>query len=146
MSKPVKDLVDKRWATEAREILTGNSPDTTTLFEKLLTLTRFEQSLIKTTAARVRYDTALDALMAAVKFGWAHGINESQARYTRPRPRQPSRRVGALIPLAVEAGRAIGEAQAKRIARAHGIPKPGTFSLKHTHAPQPGAADGPQIR
>lgn len=134
MRKPVKDLVNKEWAAKARVILTGNSPDTSTLFTKLSTITLEEQQKLKSDAARDRFTQALHKLRDGLNFGWAHGFNASQARFTRPENKPPNRRVGALLPLAIAAGEAIGKAQAAKVNRAHGIPAPGTFPLKHTHA------------
>lgn len=140
MSKPVKDLVSKAWASSAKEILTGNSPDICTLYTRLSTMSLEHEQNLKSIAARDRLKLALDILNYGIKFGWAHGFNASQSRFTRPAKKQPNRRVGALLPLAVAAGEAIGKAQAAKVNRAHGIPTPGTFPPKHTHAtsaPQP---------
>lgn len=137
MRKPVKDIVTKEWAASAKIILTGNSQDITSLFTKLCTLTLEHQQKLKTLAARDRFDQALRALNDALKFGWAHGFNEHQCRFTRPENKPPNRRVNALLPLAVAAGNAIGKAQAAKVNRAHGIPKPGTFPLRHEHASTP---------
>lgn len=128
MKKKVDKDVNKVWAKQAKEILTGNSPDTTSLFTKLLTITREEQQKLKTMAARARFDSALNALMDGVKFGWAHGISEKQARFTRPQKGTMHPRVYALLPLAIAAGESIGKSQLLKINRQHGIPKPGTFA------------------
>src|SRR5262245_28315433 len=133
MSKHVKDLVNKEWASSAREILTGSAPDITTLFTRLCTLTLEHQQKLKSIAARERFTLGLEKLNAAIKFGWAHGFNGSQARFTRPENKPPTRRVGALLPLAVAAGETIGKEQAARITRAHATPSPGTFSMRHEH-------------
>jgi hypothetical protein len=132
--KPVNDIVSKEWATSAKEILTKSAPDITTIFTRLLTMTVGEKGKLKTEAARERLDTATRMLNDAVKFGWAHGINTHQARFTRPKSNKGNRRIRALLSLAVSAGETVGNAQAKKINSAHGIPKPGTFSIQHTHA------------
>lgn len=126
--KTVNDLVNKRWANAAKNILTGNSPDISSLFTKLITITREEQQSLKSDAARKRFEDAYTAVADAVKYGWAFGISERQARINRPARFEKSRRVRALIPLGIEAGQAIGKAQLAKINRAHGVPKPGSIS------------------
>lgn len=133
MRKPVKELVNKQWAKAAKELLTGNSPDSSTLITKLHTLTLEHQQSLKSQAARERFDLATRHLQDAVKFGWASGLNATQTRFTRSAKKPPIRRISALLPLAIAAGEAIGKAQAKAIERAHGIPKPGTFTHRHEH-------------
>lgn len=132
--KAVKDLVDKEWAAQAKQILTGNPQDTTSLFTALHTITLAKTQALKSERARERFTLALQKLKDAIKFGWAHGINEQQSRFTRPEKNKPNRRVDALLPFAVAAGEAIGKAQAARIAKAHATRAPGTFPLRHTHA------------
>lgn len=119
MSTTVKDLVNKEWASSAKEILTGNSQDITSLFTKLLTLTVEHEQKLKSQAARDRFRLALQYLNDGIKFGWAHGFNGSQSHFTRPAKNPPKRRVGALLPLAIAAGQAIGKAQSQKINRAH---------------------------
>src|SRR5262245_28535313 len=119
MKKTVKDLVNKEWASSAREILTGYAPDITTLFTRLCTLTLEHTQKLKRIAARERFELALQKLNDAIKFGWAHGFNESKCKFTRPANDMPNRRVGALLPLAAAAGETIGKAQAEKINRAH---------------------------
>lgn len=134
MKQTVNDLVNKEWAKKAKVILEGCSPDTSTLLTKLHTITLEEQQKLKSDAARDRFTQALHKLRDGLNFGWAHGFNASQARFTRPENKPPNRRVGALLPLAIAAGEAIGKAQAEKVNRARSIPIPGTFPMKHTHA------------
>lgn len=133
MKKIVKDLVNKEWASSAREILTGSAPDITTLFTRLCTLTLEHQQKLKSAAARDRFELALHKVNDALKFGWAHGFNGSQCRFTRPQNKPPTRRVGALLPLAVAAGAAIGQAQAAKINRAHRNAESKGLGLQHSH-------------
>jgi hypothetical protein len=134
MRKTVKDLVTKEWASSAREILTGSAPDITSLFTRLCTMNLEHVQKLKTIAARDRFQLALVKLNDAIKYGWAHGFNGSQTRFTRPDNHPPNRRVGALLPLAVAAGKAVGEAQAAKINRAHKNADAKGLGLQHTHA------------
>jgi hypothetical protein len=134
MKKTVNDLVNKQWAKSAREILTRSSQDITSIFDELLTMTEAEVQGLKSQAACDRFTQALTILRDGLNFGWAHGFNSSQARFTRPAKKQPNRRVGALLPLAVGAGEAIGKAQAAKIAKAHSQQANGNLALRHTHA------------
>lgn len=135
--KPVNDIVDKVWASKAKEILTGNAPDITTVFTRLLTITLESKQSLKSQAARDRFDLACKALNDGLKYGWAFGVNEQQVRFKRPAQFEKSRRVRALLPLAVAAGEAVGKAQAARIVKAHGIPAPGSVPIRHTHTTRP---------
>lgn len=139
MSKTVKDLVNKEWASSAREILTGSSPDITSLFTKLCTLTLEHQQKLKSIAARDRFQLALKKLNDAIKYGWAHGFNGGQSRFTRPENNPATRRVGALLPLAVSAGEAIGKAQAEKINRAHRHADHAGQALQPNHVTHPAA-------
>ncbi len=91
-----------------------------------------EQNL-KSIAARDRLKLALSHLNDAIKFGWAHGFNASQCRFTRPAKKQPNRRIGALLPLAIAAGETIGKDQAAKIAKAHANGNEKGLGLNHTH-------------
>lgn len=133
MSRPVKDSVDKLWAKDAREILTGCAPDITALFQRLRTMTSASIERYKTQAAKDRFQRALDSLREALNFGWAHGFNGEQTRFTRPAIKKGTRRVGVLIPLAVQAGIAIGKAQAKKIAAAHPVSADKKLTMRHEH-------------
>jgi hypothetical protein len=115
MSRPVNDLVSKPWARMAKKILRSYSPDITTLFTRLLTMASATKEETKTLAGRALIDQAYGHLRDAIQYGWAFGIAEQQLRFKRPNITKPYRRIRALLPLAVEAGRAIGEAQAKKI-------------------------------
>lgn len=140
MSKPVNDTVNKEWAAAAKVILTGNSPDITTLFTKLLKITQAEEEKLKSERSRDRFREAFQSLAAGLKYGWAHGISGGHAPFTRPAKQKTGRRVGALLPLAIAAGEAVGKAQAQRIGRAHGEPGTGSIKAHHaaaTHAPAP---------
>lgn len=132
--KPVNDFVSKLWARSAKEILTGYSPELHKIFTQLLTLRVEHQQGMKTTAARLRVEEATEMLIDALKFGWSHGLNAGQCRFTRPPKQKGHRRVGALLPLAIAAGERIGKDQAARISRAHPHAQTRPQALKHTHA------------
>lgn len=134
MSKPVKDLVSKLWAASASEILTRSSPDITTVFTRLLTMSLEHEQKLKSQAAVSRCRTALQYLNDGLKFGWAHGFNGTQTRFTRPAKKKPIRRVGALLPLAISLGETIGKAQAAKINNAHRNADSQGLGLHHEHA------------
>lgn len=134
MKHLVKDFVNKEWASSAREILTSSSQDITTLFTRLRTMTLEHEQKSKSVATRDRFRLALDKLNDALKFGWAHGFSGSQCRFTRPENKPPNRRVGALLPLAISAGEAIGKAQAEKINHAYKNADSKGLGNVHTHA------------
>jgi hypothetical protein len=134
MRKKVNDLVNKTWAKDAHQILTGSAPDITTIYKRLLTITTAEQQNLKSAAARGRFSLALEELNAALKYGWAFGFNREKCCFTPPAKKQPNRRVAALIPLAVKLGETIGQAQAAKINRAHSNAHEKGLALRHTHA------------
>lgn len=135
MRKPVNDSVSKVWASSVKILLTGCSPDITTLFDRLLTLENREKQLLKTQVARQRLRDATQALVDSIKYGWQFGISNEEPKLAKRVKFEGSRRVSALIPVAIEAGTLIGACQLKKINGAHGIPKPGSVSHRHTHLP-----------
>ena len=132
MKKHVKDLVNKEWASSARQILTSSAPDVSTLRTALLTITKDEAENVKTDAAQQRLRAGAAALMEGVSYGWAFGLaGKELPGFTKPVGTH-HRRIKALMPIAIEAGRQIGASQLAKINKAHGIPEPGQFS--HTRA------------
>lgn len=139
MSKPVKDFVNKEWAASAKEILTGSYQEMTSLFDRLLTLTSSHTQALCRQTARDRLEDATKRLTDGIKYGWAHGINGDQVRFTRPDNSPPNRRVGALLPLAIAAGTAIGKLQREKINRAHRHAEHAGQGVHPSHATHPSA-------
>ena len=115
MKKTVNDLVSSQWAKQAKQLLTGCYPDITTFCTRLYTLENQESQDLKTEAARQRLAEGTKALIDSVKYGWAFGLNETQALIRRPAKFQRSRRIRALIPLGIALGQEIGANQRKKI-------------------------------
>lgn len=117
MSKAGNNYVSKMWAERTTGILTRSSPDITTLFGYLFTVSNEEKQGLKTEAARSRVDEADSAVVQALKYGWAFGISGRKVRLEQFRSTHKCRRVRFCMARAVRKGQEIGLEQLARMER-----------------------------
>lgn len=119
MKEIVHNSVNKSWAREAKNILTGCYQDLSTIYTRLHTMTLEQQKKLKSTAAQHKLQSSCTTVIEGLKYGWHSGISGKKPGQGGGLGGVKERRLKLLLKLAIKTGAYTGTTQLKHLRERH---------------------------